>query len=100
MCVCTSDAEKEKTHLADGSLYPGILSHMLASAFPVRTSIEYFDLGRLCPEMEIECCLCGSMEMNNLVCAEVPHYLFHLKTSQSPLVAVDMQSSEKIWRRS
>lgn len=27
------------------------------------------------------------MEMNNLVCAEIPHYLFHLKTSQSPAVA-------------
>lgn len=74
--MCTSDA-KEKTHLAGGRLYPGILSHTLASAFPVWTSIEYFDLGRLCPETEIECCLCGSMEMNNLVHAEVPHYLFH-----------------------
>lgn len=49
----------------------------------------------MCPEMEIECCLCGSMEMNNLVCAEIPHYLFHLKTSQSPAVAVPMPTSEK-----
>lgn len=54
----------------------------------------------MCPEMEIECCLCGSMGMNNLVSAKIPHYRFHLKTSQSPAVAKAMQSSEKAWHRS
>ena len=67
--------------------------------FPVWTSFEYFDLERLCPEMEVECCLCCLMEMNNLVCVEIPHYLLHLKTGQSPAIAVGMQSSEKIWHR-
>ena len=30
------------------------------------------------------------MEMNNLVYVEIPHYLLHLKTGQSPAIAVDM----------
>lgn len=38
--------------------------------------------------------------MNNLVCAEIPHYFFHSKTSYSPVAAMNMQSSGKTWPRS